>query len=144
MGIRRTYFKKVVRWKKRSKKRSSTPSISKLMKECDRRFSLTVRHSGASSDGFNVCFTCGKSFPVKKLHNGHYLSRYYKAARWHRDNCRPQCFMCNVWKKGDTVAFRRNLISQIGEARVLDVEKLRDAPIKLTREYLESLLQSLL
>ena len=79
----------------------------------------------------------------KKIHAGHYLSRYYKAARWHEDNARPQCFMCNIWKKGDPIVFRQNLIKEIGEVRVLAVEALRNAPIKLSREFLEAKLESL-
>lgn len=51
--------------------------------------------------------------------------------------------MCNLWKRGDPIAFRQNLVEEIGEARVLAVEKLRDAPLKLSREYLEELIKSL-
>ena len=51
--------------------------------------------------------------------------------------------MCNLWKRGDPVVFRRNLIAEIGEARVLAVEKLRDAPIKLSRPFLETLIKEL-
>ncbi len=89
------------------------------------------------------CYTCGTELEAKKAHNGHYLSRYYKAARWNFDNCRPQCMMCNMWKRGDPIVFRRNLIKEIGEARVLAVEALRDAPIKLTREFLTEKLKEL-
>jgi len=96
---------------------------------------------------WNRCYTHDtpkyQDFPVKKLHCGHYLSRIYKAARWHADNVRPQCYVCNVLKKGDSIVFRRNLISEIGEARVLNVEALRNAPIKLTREFLQNKLLEL-
>jgi len=51
--------------------------------------------------------------------------------------------MCNVWKKGDPVAFRQNLIKEIGEARVLAVEAKRNQPLKLTREFLENLIAKL-
>ena len=129
--------------KKRVKRANKVPSISKLMKRCDTAFSLLVRNRGASGDGVNVCYTCGYVASIKKLQCSHYLSRYYKAARWNFDNARPACFMCNIWKKGDLVNFRRRLIAEIGQKRVNDVEKLRDAPIKLSREYLTELLASL-
>lgn len=142
--MRRTYFKKISRWeKKRPKTRSKVPSISKLIKTADSIFSLTVRQLGANNDGLNQCYTCKKWFPIKKLQCGHYLSRYYKAARWNHDNARPQCMMCNMWKKGDIAQFRIYLVEEIGERRVKDVEALRNAPIKLSREYLTSLLASL-
>lgn len=130
----------------RTKTRSGTkkpPSITKLIKEADKILSDQVRQLGADKDGIQTCYTCGFRAQWKKLHCSHYLSRYYKAARWHRDNVRPACFMCNVWKKGDLVVYRRNLINEIGEARVLAVEALRDAPLKLSREYLLSLIQEL-
>ena len=127
---------------KRLKRPLRAKSISKLMREADKLFSLLVRKKGLQGD-LQTCFTCGHVSHWKKLHAGHYLSRYYKAARWNRDNVRPQCFVCNIYKKGDVIMFRRNLIKEIGEARVLAVEALRDAPIKLTREYLENLLLQL-
>ena len=110
-------------------------------------FSIKVRYFDVAdkTDGniFNTCFTCEKLFEAKKLHCGHYLSRFYKAARWHEDNARPQCMMCNMWKRGDPIVFRRNLVKEIGIERVEAVEALRDQPTKLTREFLEALIEQL-
>lgn len=120
-------------------KKPKEKSISKLIKEADSVFSKQVRMKGAwlkDGEWWNRCYTSGYEAPVKKLQCGHYLSRYYKAARWDFDNARPQSMMANMWMRGDPIVFRRNLIAEIGEARVLAVEKLRDAPIKLSREYL--------
>lgn len=125
-------------------KKPKIPSISKLIKEADRLWSLIVRQNAYPKDKeIKYCYTCNHPSHWKKMHNGHYLSRYYKAARWNEDNCRIQCMMCNLWKRGDPIAFRQNLVEEIGEARVLAVEKLRDAPLKLSREYLEELIKSL-
>ena len=123
--------------KKQGKTAPKLKSISKLIKEADRLFSIQVRMEGAwqvDGEWWNRCYTSGYEAPIKKLHCGHYLSRYYKAARWHRDNARPQSMMDNMWKRGDPIKFRQNLVAEIGEARVLDVEKLRDATIKLSRD----------
>lgn len=124
-------------------KKPKEKSISKLIKEADALFSKRVRGENADSDGICTCFTCGFRAPLKRVQCGHYLSRFYKAARWHKDNARTQCWMCNIYKKGDAVGFRMRLVSEIGEARVLAVEELRNAPIKLTREYLTNLILSL-
>lgn len=124
-------------------------SISKLIKEADRLFSIKVRaiHPSfivhPSIDVMNLCFTCELPFPIKKLHCGHYLSRYYKAARWDFDNARPQCMMCNLWKRGDPIRFRQNLVKEIGEGKVLILERKRDDSIKLTREFLLEKIQEL-
>ncbi len=120
------------------------------MKKCDALFSIKVRMLGAwEVDGvwYNKCYTHDieeyRVMPIKKLQCGHYLSRYFKAARWNLDNVRPQCWLCNGMRKGMPVHFRANLVSEIGERRVLAVEALRDAPTKLTREFLTNLLKAL-
>lgn len=131
---------------KQRPKKSKIPSISKLIKEADALFSIQVRMKGAwLQDGvwWNKDYTSDYKAPIKKLQCGHYLSRYYKAARWNQDNARPQSMMSNMWMKGDLVRYRQNLIKEIGEARVLAVEKLRDAPIKLSREFLLALIEEL-
>lgn len=127
---------------KGSKRRVKKETVSTLMKEADRLFSLKVRHM-EQSDGSNHCFTCAKWFPVKKLQCGHYLSRFYKAARWDFDNARPQCMMCNMWKRGDLVVYRQNLIKEIGIERVEAVEAKRQISFKLTKEYLKEIILDL-
>ena len=139
--------------RKRISRRPKT-SISKLIKEADRLMSIKVRNTinwtadvvltkPYNPQETNRCFTCQNWFPIKKLHCGHYLSRYYKAARWDEDNCRPQCMMCNLWKRGDPITFRQNLIKEIGEERVLAVERKRNESTTLTKEYLEQLIATL-
>lgn len=119
------------------------PSISQLIKEADRLHSIQVRSRVVNERGETACYTCGKWSHWKKLHCGHFLSRYYKAARWDDDNCRPQCMMCNLWKRGDPITFRQNLIKEIGEKRVLAVEAKRHQSTKLTREFLEDVIVGL-
>lgn len=136
----------VGRMKHKNTRKGAPPSISKLIKACDKEFSIRVRMTGAwvkDGEWWNRDYTTGYEAPVKKLHCGHYLSRYYKAARWHFDNARPQSYMSNIHMRGDPVRFRQNLIKEIGEARVLDVENLRDAPVKLSREFLQTKLAAL-
>lgn len=151
-GIKRGGIKrKPARIASKGKKRAVRAiSISKLMKEADRLFSLKVRQTRPYDEyedfvsvGLNRCYTCRRVFSIKKLHCGHYLSRFYKSARWDKDNCRPQCMMCNLWKRGDPITFRQNLIREIGEKRVKAVEAKRNEHIKLTREYLNTLIETL-
>lgn len=150
-GLRPQGIKRRMRHKNSPQRRLGTnkmkvKSISKLIKECDVAFSKIVRNTGAKKTQYglmNRCYTCDNAFEVKRLHAGHYLSRIFKAARWDFDNARPQCFACNIYRKGDAVRFRMNLINELGEARVLAVEALRDAPINLTRQFLEETLSTL-
>ena len=130
--------------KKRIKTRHKVVSISKLIKTADKLFSDAVRQIGANKEGLQVCYTCGHKNHWKKLQCSHFLSRYYKSARWDFDNARPTCFMCNIWKKGDLVNFRQKLLKEIGQKRVEVVEAKRHQSTKLTRAFLEEKLQELL
>ena len=127
-------------------RKGALPSISKLIKACDKEFSIQVRMKGAwqeHGEWMNQDYTTGYIAPVKKLHCGHYLSRYYKAARWDFDNCRPQSYMTNIHMRGDPIRFRQKLVKEIGIKRVEAVEAKRDQSIKLSRQYLTDLLTSL-
>lgn len=126
----------------KKKKVKKPPSIKKLIKIADTKFSQKVRKIYEPGELLE-CYTCGRFFPKKKLQCGHFVSRFYKACRWDFDNARPQCYVCNIQKKGDLVRFRQRLLAEIGEKRVLDVEALRDVEVTLTREFLEDLINYL-
>src|SRR3990167_4043629 len=131
---------------KRPKRAVRAISISKLVKIADSLFSARVRRIGAweqEGELWNTCFTSGYKSPIRKLHCGHYLSRWYKSARWDFDNARPQTMPENIFKKGNPIAFRENLVKEIGEKRVKAVEAKRNQHIKLTREYLTKLIAEL-
>lgn len=100
--------------------RAKTPSRSKLVKLADKLTSLFVRAKYRDSDGLVSCYTC--TYRGAIIHCGHYISRTYKYTRWDLDNLRPQCFMCNVIKKGCAHLFRENLVNEIGEERVKAIE----------------------
>lgn len=86
-------------------------------------------------NGFGRCFTCGKRIYYKEAHLGHYISRAYKAVKFHKDNLRYQCSQCNRWGNGKPVVFRENLVDEIGEKRVLALEKQKDNPYP-TKEWM--------
>ncbi len=74
--------------------RSKTPrkgTISWYKKKLDTIFSIYIRTKHSDCDGVVKCFTCGASKVIKKIQNGHFVSRQYLATRWEEDNCRPQC-----------------------------------------------------
>lgn len=112
-------------------------SISALIKDLDAVMSRFVRLSRADKEGMVQCFTCDKFFHYKKIQNGHYISRFYKAVRWDEDNCRPQCMWCNMYKNGDAANFRERLVIEIGLPKVLALEEARKDTQKLDRVILE-------
>lgn len=123
-------------------KKPKVKSISKLMREADRLFSIKVREKGAQNDT-NHCFTCGNGFLIRHLQCGHYISRAVKCLRWEKNNCRPQCVGCNIFKKGNIIEFRINLVEDIGDVKVEEMESRRKESFKLTRPYLENLIKEL-
>jgi hypothetical protein len=123
------------RYKKNNGKR--TPgTVSRLKKRLDGVFSQFIRYSRSDAEGNALCYTCGHKYPVKKLHNGHYILRGYTNVRWNESNCRPQCGVCNLWRKGEPVVFRENLVKELGEKAVLELEASRHTLFKVTPEWL--------
>mgnify|MGYP001567999745 CR=1 FL=1 len=97
--------------------------------------SLFWRLFYSDENGYGHCFTCGVRVHYKEANLGHYISRAYKAVKFHEDNLRFQCVKCNKWKNGEPVVFRENLVDEIGEKRVLTLEKQKDDPYP-TKEWM--------
>jgi hypothetical protein len=99
-------------------------------KELDRVFSLYIRKIYPK-----VCYTCGKA--VDRLQNGHYISRQYLATRWDIHNCRPQCWGCNGYGKGQPLIFEEKLKKEYGNNFVEKMKASRHQIIKLDIPWYE-------
>lgn len=131
--MKRSGFKRkaTVPLKKRStgqKQKSGNKKKPKTMawykKELDRVFSLYIRQIYPK-----VCYTCNKS--AERLQCGHYISRQYLATRWSKDNCRPQCWGCNGYGKGQPLIFEEKLKAEYGNDFVEKMKASRHEIIKL-------------
>jgi len=99
---------------------------STVVKELDKVFSLYIRQRDANLDGFTECFTCGRSNHWKKLQCGHFMSRARYSTRWDEENCRPQCYGCNVMQQGQQYIFAQNLDKESpGKADAMHVASLQ-------------------
>ena len=67
-------------------------------------FSRAVRLS-ASQEMFAPCFTCHRSFDIRAMDCGHFMSRSRWALRYDLRNCRPQCTYCNRNRNGEGAKF---------------------------------------
>jgi hypothetical protein len=105
-------------------------TTGKIKKKLDAIFSKYIR---AKFPKF--CYTCKK--PSNKLQCGHFVSRQYLATRWEEDNCRPQCWGCNGYGRGQLLDFEENLIKELGKKRVEELKQMRHQTIKLDREWYE-------
>lgn len=93
--------------------KAKKPTVSQLKKKLDTVFSLYIRHSYATG-GYCTCYTCGRELPIKEIQCGHLFSRARQSTRYVSENCRPQCFGCNVMQKGKYDEFHPRMIREIG------------------------------
>lgn len=110
------------------KRRKKTPR--QLKKALDDVFSLYVRKGAIS------CYTCRR--PSNSLQCGHFVSRQYLATRWEPDNCRPQCWGCNGYGRGQLLDFEEYLKNELGEVRVEELKSMRHRVLKLSPAWYET------
>lgn len=111
-------------------------SRTNLVKSLDTVFSQWVRASFSDENGLVKCYTCPKIAPWKNMQNGHYISRSIRITRWQPNNCRPQCYGCNVMHGGQPITFRENLVEEFGEESVKHMEWTRFTVMKYSDEWL--------
>ncbi len=85
-----------------------------LIVALDRVFSKYIR-TKYSKNGFVECVTCGRSYEIKKIQNGHFMSRKSYSTRWDEENCAPQCYGCNVMQQGQQFLFSKYIDEKYGE-----------------------------
>lgn len=111
-------------------KKSKLPkkkTLTQLKKMLDKVFSEYVRRK-YSKGGNTECYTCGRWIPWKQIHNGHFVSRYHLATRFDERNCRPQCYVCNIWRYGMTPVFAEKLERELGKGIVAELYDLARKP----------------
>lgn len=90
-------------------------STTILKKKLDTIFSTYIRLKYADEDLNVKCFTCDKVYHYKKIQNGHFYSRSILSLRWDEQNCRPQCYGCNIAKSGNYIEYYKRLEKEIGK-----------------------------
>ena len=120
-------------------KRKRLRSLKSLKAELDRVFSVYVRRRG-SENGIAACVSCGAKMPWQRIQAGHYVRRQHLATRWDEKNCWPQCFACNVWRRGNYAAYSAWLIKTKGADFPRILVDLASKPSSLKRSDLEELL----
>ena len=111
-----------------------------LKKRLDEVFSIWIRMRGAE-DFNNQCYTCGKTYPVKQLQNGHFVSRVHTATRWHPINCQVQCYACNVLRRGNLSFFAEHLMKDFGPDIIEQLNTLSRSLVKMKRDDYERLIE---
>ena len=120
-------------------KRKSPKQLKDL---ADKLFSEFIRRKYADGNGIVKCYTCPNMAPWKELQNGHFVSRTHLSTRWDDRNCRPQCFPCNVWRRGNMDVFALKL-SKEDPTILEELNRLRNQTKQMKRADYEALIEDL-
>ena len=96
------------------KTKEKVKTLPQLIKDLDDLFSIWVRRSNEDERGIIRCFTCNRPLTFKIAQNGHFVGRQYKALRWDKVNCNPQCYVCNCLNEGEKVKYAIALDNKYG------------------------------
>jgi hypothetical protein len=112
-------------------------TLSQLHKKATLVFNKVIR----LRDKDKGCISCGD--PVQ--HAGHYYSAgQYPSLRYLVVNVHGQCVVCNNFKHGNLIEYRKGLIKRYGEDFVLVLDELaehyKQNPWKWDRAYLEDII----
>ncbi|HDS05885.1 MAG TPA: hypothetical protein ENN95_02465 [Deltaproteobacteria bacterium] len=109
------------------KKPRTTPG-TETVRELDKKlwpiFSEYIRRGYSDDKGYCTCVTCGKKDHWKNMQAGHFISRAKKAIKYDVRNVHCQCPMCNGFKHGNAVEYRKFMLERYGEKTVLQLEYL--------------------
>jgi len=130
-------FKKGKGPKTKKVKKPKRKTLGQLHKQLVELCQKWARISRADDKGYVCCFTCGKVMHYKKAQGGHYIPKSIYATRYMIDNIHPQCTGCNIFRNGNLITYRENLVAEIGEQAVSDMEFARKITTTHCREWLE-------
>lgn len=115
-------------------------SRSQLVKKLDSIFSQYIRQK-ESVGGMGRCVTCGDTKPWQQQQNGHFYTRGRYPTRWDESNCHIQCVACNVFKKGNYIAYTMYMIDRYGREYVDNLEIKSKSTVKITSVELQEMIE---
>jgi hypothetical protein len=123
------------------------PAKQKTIKQLEKKLRSILYPLIKQRDG-NVCISCGKrgleSFDWQA---GHYIKAELCSLKFRYDerNIHSQCSVCNKWRAGNTIEYRKNLIGKYGEELVKELEfgyaQSKKRSTTASRIYLETLIE---
>lgn len=106
--------------KQEEKELNDDEDLQTLVTDLDFIFSKHIRLKYANNKGLVQCYTCPTIEHYNLITNGHYISRSHMYLRWDERNCRPQCELCNNYKRGNIGIYTKNLeLEQPGITEIL-------------------------
>jgi hypothetical protein len=137
--------KKLIGAKKRAGKVKRRVRVLKLpkIKNLEARLKAVMYPYIKRRDG-NTCISCGKKgLQGKNWHAGHYIKAELCniVTRYDEWNINSQCSNCNLWKRGNTIAYRNAMVDKYGEKAVAELDRKYHAPLPLNFNEREWLLE---
>jgi len=121
-------------------KRKKQKSLSKLKKDAWDWCSKYIRLK-YSKKGYVQCITCSCIKKIKEMQTGHYVSRSYLSTFFDEKNIHPQCYQCNICRKGNLDEYALWLISTYGEGILEKLNKKKWEQVKYTRQDYENFIE---
>jgi len=118
-------------------KRIKRPSIKTLEKKLKNIMYPYIK----KRDG-NKCISCGKQRLVgKDWQAGHYIKAELCniVVRYDEWNINSQCSTCNLWKRGNTIAYRLAMLNKYGEKATNELDRKYKSSLPIdfnSREWL--------
>ena len=106
-------------------RQKSQPDLIKLAVKW---FNKYIRLRDCDDYGAANCISCGKLMKYgQNYHAGHYIAAgYCSGLQFNPLNVNAQCLECNTYRHGNGLEYRQGLIRRIGEAKVREIEELKD------------------
>ena len=117
-------------------KQKKPRKLSLIKKEADKWFSLYIRLKYADWKGDVKCYTCDYTNNYKKgIQCGHFASRRFMNTRFDEENAKPQCFACNMYKKGNMNVYAEKLIEEHGADFIAEMNRRTVSITKVDRQW---------
>jgi len=115
-------------------------TLGKAKKRAVYAFQKWVRHRGHVGN-INTCVTCGRMYPVSGrgvIQAGHFVVGRHNAILFDERNCFPQCYGCNIGKKGNVVKFYKFMLANFGQKVIDELERLSNTTVIFSiQDYLD-------
>lgn len=127
-------------------KKPKRKSISKLKKEVNDMVSKYVRlrdclRTTGTLDYCN-CITCSRLLHRKEAQAGHFVDRRYNATLFDETNIHAQCAQCNIYRGGEVLKYRREIVRLYGEGydvwledKAMGIKKFTVAELEEKKRY---------
>ena len=115
-------------------------TLTRAKKRAVYAFQKWVRNRGRIGN-LNRCVTCGRLYPISGrgvIQAGHFIVGRHNATLFDPRNCFPQCYGCNIGKKGNVVKFYKFMLLNFGQDVINDLERLDNTTVKYeVKDYLD-------